>query len=133
MDASIPNVLVWSIFLLPLASFVLISLFIKPVLNKPRLSGYLTICAITGSLILSIWTLISILTTQGHELVIPEIDWLIINGSINIQVGLIMDTLTAVMLIVVTAVSLMVQIYSQGYMHDDPGYHRYYAFSHPYR
>jgi len=39
-----------------------------------------------------------------------------------------MDSLTAVMLIVVTIVSLMVQIYSQGYMHGDPGYHRYYAF-----
>ena len=32
------------------------------------------------------------------------------------------------MLIVVTVVSLMVQIYSQGYMNGDPGYHRYYAF-----
>ena len=39
-----------------------------------------------------------------------------------------MDALTAVMLIVVTFVSLMVQIYSQGYMHGDPGYHRYYAW-----
>jgi NADH-quinone oxidoreductase subunit L len=37
------------------------------------------------------------------------------------------DALTAVMLIVVTVVSLMVQIYSQGYMHGDAGYHRYYA------
>jgi len=39
-----------------------------------------------------------------------------------------MDSLTAVMLIVVTLVSLMIQIYSQGYMHGDPGYHRYYAW-----
>jgi len=38
-----------------------------------------------------------------------------------------MDSLTAVMLIVVTVVSLMVQIYSQGYMDGDPGYHRYFA------
>ena len=39
-----------------------------------------------------------------------------------------MDSLTAVMLVVVCTVSLMVQIYSQGYMHGDPGYHRYYAW-----
>jgi NADH-quinone oxidoreductase subunit L len=52
----------------------------------------------------------------------------IIEGGITIHLGLIMDSLTAVMLIVVTVVSLMVQIYSQGYMHGDPGYHRYFAF-----
>jgi len=128
MDIAIPNILIWFIFLLPLASFVLISFFTKPVLNKPRLSGYLTIGAVAGSLALSIWTLISILRAEGHELVIPDFNWLAISGVINIQVGLIMDTLTSVMLIVVTTVSLMVQIYSQGYMHNDPGYHRYYAF-----
>jgi NADH-quinone oxidoreductase subunit L len=38
------------------------------------------------------------------------------------------DSLTAVMVVVVTLVSLMVQIYSQGYMSGDPGYHRYYAW-----
>ncbi|MBI4268026.1 MAG: NADH-quinone oxidoreductase subunit L, partial [Chloroflexi bacterium] len=49
-------------------------------------------------------------------------------GDLNIHVGLLVDSLTAVMLVVVTGVSLMVQIYSQGYMHGDPGYHRYYAW-----
>ena len=39
-----------------------------------------------------------------------------------------MDALTAIMLVVVTFVSLMVQIYSIGYMHKDPGFHRYYAW-----
>jgi len=128
METTIPNELVWLIFLLPLASFVLISLFTKPLLDKPKLSGYIAIGAVAGSLILSIWTLLSILSAQSHELLIPEFSWLAINGVINIQVGLIMDTLTAVMLIVVTVVSLMVQIYSQGYMHDDPGYRRYFTF-----
>jgi NADH-quinone oxidoreductase subunit L len=53
---------------------------------------------------------------------------MIVEGSINIHFGLTIDMLTAVMLIVVTVVSLMVQIYSQGYMHGDPGYHRYFAY-----
>jgi len=128
METTIPNELVWLIFILPLASFVLIPLFTKPLQDKPRLSGYISIGAVAGSLILSIWTLLSILSAQSHELVIPEFSWLAINGVINIQVGLMMDTLTAVMLIVVTVVSLMVQIYSQGYMHDDPGYRRYFTF-----
>jgi len=129
MEATIPNGLVWLIFLLPLISFVLITLFIKPFLNsRPKLSGYITIGTITGSLILSLWLLASLLNAPSHELIIPDFNWLIIEGSINIHFGLTIDMLTAIMLIVVTVVSLMVQIYSQGYMHGDPGYHRYYAY-----
>jgi len=125
----IPYQLVWLIFLLPLFSFVIVSLFFRPFLNhKPRLGGYITIAGITGSLILSIWALMSVMATPGHELPIPDINWVIIEGGVTIQLGLILDSLTAVMLIVVTVVSLMVQIYSQGYMHGDPGYHRYFAF-----
>ena len=62
-----------------------------------------------------------------HVLHIPEISWLTV-GAMHFSVGILMDSLTAVMLVVVTTVSLMVQIYSQGYMHGDPGYHRYYAW-----
>ncbi|HEX79254.1 MAG TPA: NADH-quinone oxidoreductase subunit L [Dehalococcoidia bacterium] len=124
-----PNSLVWMIFLLPLISFVLIALFIKPFLNNsPRISGYITISAVAGSLILSLWLLTSLLNTPSHELIIPDFNWLIIEGSINIHLGLTIDMLTVIMCIVVTTVSLMVQIYSQGYMHGDPGYHRYYVY-----
>jgi len=59
---------------------------------------------------------------------VPDISWLVIGNELTIHLGIIMDSLTAVMLVVVTLVSLMVQIYSQGYMHGDPGYHRYYAW-----
>ncbi|MFC2017012.1 NADH-quinone oxidoreductase subunit L [Chloroflexota bacterium] len=124
-----PYELVWVIFLLPLLSFVIISLFVRPFLNhKPKLSGYITIASILGSFILSIWALMSVLAASAHELPIPDISWVVIEGGVTIHLGLIMDSLTAVMLIIVTVVSLMVQIYSQGYMHGDPGYHRYFAF-----
>jgi NADH:ubiquinone oxidoreductase subunit 5 (subunit L)/multisubunit Na+/H+ antiporter MnhA subunit len=63
----------------------------------------------------------------GHKLEISSIQWLSI-GNLNFSVGLLVDSLTAVMLVVVTSVSLMVQIYSQGYMDGDPGYQRYFAF-----
>ncbi len=69
-----------------------------------------------------------VLAAPGHELPVPDINWVIIDGGLTIHLGLMVDSLTAVMLIVVTVVSLMVQIYSQGYMHGDPGYHRYFAF-----
>ncbi len=124
-----PSEFIWLIFLLPLCSFVIIALFLRPFFNhKPRLGGYVTIASLMGSLGLSIWALIEVMAAPGHSLPIPDINWVIIEGGITIHLGLIMDQLTAVMLIVVTGVSLMVQIYSQGYMHGDAGYHRYFAF-----
>lgn len=121
--------LAWLIFLLPFFSFLIISLFIRPLLNhKPKLSGYIAIASISGSFALSVWALISVLATPGHKLPMPDFSWVVIENGVTIHLGLIMDSLTAVMLIVVTVVSLMVQIYSQGYMDGDAGYHRYFAF-----
>lgn len=54
-------------------------------------------------------------------------DWLSVNG-LTLSIGILLDPLTAIMLIVVSGVSLMVQIYSQGYMKGDQSYIRYYAY-----
>ncbi len=123
-----PYELIWLIFLLPVCSFVIISFFIRPFVKQTsRVAGYITITAISASLALSLWTLTAVMAAPHHELPVPSISWLAI-GNLNIHLGLMVDSLTAVMLVVVTVVSLMVQIYSQGYMHGDPGYHRYYAW-----
>ncbi len=124
-----PHQVAWLIFLLPLFSFIIISFFIRPFVRKEsRVAGYITITAIGGSFILSLWALLAVMSAPHHELPIPPVDWVIIENGVTIQLGIMMDSLTAVMLVVVTLVSLMVQIYSQGYMHGDPGYHRYYAW-----
>ncbi|MDH5696754.1 MAG: proton-conducting transporter membrane subunit, partial [Dehalococcoidia bacterium] len=123
-----PSELIWLIFLLPVFSFVIISFFIRPfVKRESKVAGYITIAAITGSLALSLWTLSTVMSAPHHELIVPDISWLAV-GDLNIHLGVMVDSLTAVMLVVVTGVSLMVQIYSQGYMKGDPGYHRYYAW-----
>ena len=49
-------------------------------------------------------------------------------GDASIQMGLLMDPLTNVMLVVVSGVSLLIQIYSLGYMRGDPGVARYFAY-----
>ena len=49
-------------------------------------------------------------------------------GGINMEVGFLVDNLTAMMMVVVTFVSLMVHIYTIGYMHDDPGYQRFFSY-----
>ncbi|MFC2000966.1 NADH-quinone oxidoreductase subunit L [Chloroflexota bacterium] len=124
-----PYQLGWLIFLLPIFSFIIIVFFLRPFLrDKPQLAGYTIIAALSGSLALSVWALMTVMASPHHELLVPDINWLIIEGGVNIHLGLIIDPLTVVMLLVVTVVSLMVQIYSQGYMHGDPGYHRYFAW-----
>ena len=121
--------LIWLIFLLPVISFLVNSLLIKPFVRKEsRAAGYITITAISASLILSLITLVQVMGAEHHEIPVPDITWLVV-GDLTINLGIIMDSLTAVMLVVVTTVSLMVQIYSLGYMaHDEAGYPRYYAW-----
>ncbi|NOZ54449.1 MAG: NADH-quinone oxidoreductase subunit L [Gammaproteobacteria bacterium] len=53
--------------------------------------------------------------------------WLVSEG-IRFEIGFLVDRLTAIMLLVVTFVSLMVHIYTIGYMHDDPGYQRFFCY-----
>jgi NADH-quinone oxidoreductase subunit L len=123
-----PHQLTWYIWILPIIAFLFISFVLRPFFNhKPRWSGYATIAAIGGSLVLSLWTLVEVYHSPSHVLSIPDIEWVLINGF-TIKIGLLVDSLTAVMLVVVTSVSLLVQIYSQGYMHGDPGYPRYFAW-----
>ncbi|MEE8418932.1 MAG: NADH-quinone oxidoreductase subunit L, partial [Dehalococcoidales bacterium] len=123
-----PSQYIWLIFLLPVISFIIISFFIRPfVKTDSRVAGYITITALSGSFALSVWVLAATLSSANYELAVPDINWLAV-GDLNIHLGLLVDALTAVMLVAVTLVSLMVQIYSQGYMKGDPGYHRYYAW-----
>jgi NADH-quinone oxidoreductase subunit L len=124
----------WFIFLLPVISFAVISLLVKPfAAHKSVTGGYIAIAAIAGSAVLSIWALTEVMGAPNHEIAIPDISWVAIGSDFTINLGIIMDSLTAVMVVVVTIVSLMVQIYSLGYMqhfveHDDGTYTRYYAW-----
>lgn len=53
--------------------------------------------------------------------------WAVV-GGLKMEVGFLIDPLTAMMMVVVTSVSLMVHIYTVGYMADDPGYQRFFAY-----
>jgi NADH-quinone oxidoreductase subunit L len=117
---------IWAVFLLPLASFVVISLIIRPFLNRfSILSGLLLIGCLTVSFGLSIWILRS--ANHGVVLEFEPHSWLDL-GVASIEIGLLLDPVTNVMLVVVTGVSLMVQVYSLSYMRGDPGFSRYFAY-----
>jgi NADH-quinone oxidoreductase subunit L len=53
--------------------------------------------------------------------------WLVSDG-LGMEVGFLIDHLSAMMMVVVTFVSLMVHVYTIGYMHDDPGYARFFSY-----
>ncbi|MDA8089439.1 MAG: NADH-quinone oxidoreductase subunit L [Nitrospiraceae bacterium] len=52
----------------------------------------------------------------------------VVSGAFRVQVGFLVDQLTAVMLVVVTSVGLLVNIYSAGYMRGDKGFYRFFAY-----
>ena len=117
---------VWAIFFLPLASFVLIALVVRPFLNRfSMFSGLLLIAALAVAFLLSVQALVW--TIQDKEIVAGSWTWLEF-GGVSVDMGLLLDPLTAIMLVVVTGVSLLVQVYSLGYMRGDPGFSRYFAF-----
>ena len=121
----IPEAAVWTIFFLPLAAFLIIVLFIRPFLNSYSfLSSVTLVLLLAASLGLSIWALGSTILHGDLE---TFHHWMTV-GELEVRLGLMLNPLTAVMLVVVTGVSLMVQVYSHGYMEDDPGYARYFAF-----
>ena len=117
---------IWAILLLPLGTFAVIGMVIRPFFNRfAGITGILLIGAMVVALALSLLTLQAVI--GGEELHFERHKWLVVDGA-AIEFALLIDPLTALMLVVVTAVSLMVQIYSLGYMKGDPSYSRYFAY-----
>jgi NADH-quinone oxidoreductase subunit L len=92
-----------------------------------RVAHWATIIAVGTSFILSLIVFYQIVWAgQGayHETLYT---WLV-SGKLTFEIGFLIDSLTALMMVVVTFVSLMVHIYTIGYMHDDPGYQRFFSY-----
>ncbi len=128
----IPEAAAWAIVLLPLGSFAVIALASLLSVSglplwRPRWSGYLTVAAIAAAFVLALWALDSAVQSEGHAVGFPAHEWVAV-GPLRVDIGFRLDGLAALMLVVVTGVSLAVQVYSQGYMAGDPGYSRYFAF-----
>ncbi len=118
---------VWLIPLIPVLAFVLIVSFGR---KLPGQGAYVGIWAILASLSMSIYTAVQWFTgaaEQYHHRFSVSLPWMPV-GDTTVNMGYSVDTLTLVMLLVVTTVSSMVQIYSMGYMKGDKRYPRYYAY-----
>ncbi|QJW46993.1 NADH-quinone oxidoreductase subunit L [bacterium BFN5] len=116
----------WLIPLLPALSFIIIGLLLRRV---PVLSAAVALGVSSISLILAFGVCQAVLF-QGITVDTPfiqRIPWVSISG-LSIDMGVYIDPISAMMLMVVTLVSLMVQIYSLGYMRGDSGFGRFYAY-----
>ncbi len=121
----------WLIPIPPAVAFVLIVLVTK---RFKLLSALLAIFAITLSFIYSIGILLEVLS-QGITMNNPveySVNWLSLGGEtirpLLIEAGVLIDPLTSVMLVVVTLVALLVEIYSLGYMKGDPGFSVFFGY-----
>jgi NADH-quinone oxidoreductase subunit L len=86
---------------------------------------WVTIIGVAVSFFASMWTLKDVL--DGNTFNGALYTWSVVR-DVGFEVGFLVDTLTATMMCVVTFVSLMVHIYTIGYMADDPGYQRFFAY-----
>lgn len=119
------------ILLLPFVSFLLIGLLGTTL--KPKVAG------IFGTIILSLVAILSYYTAFNYfsagrvngvwETIIPyNTTWINVGENLHIDLGILLDPISVMMLVVISTVSLMVHIYSLGYMHGEKGFQRYYAF-----
>ncbi|MDO4997162.1 MAG: NADH-quinone oxidoreductase subunit L [Neisseria sp.] len=115
-----------TIALLPLAGSIIAGLFGNKIGRAA--SHSVTILGVAISAVLSAYVLYGFINGSRGKFDENVYTWLTM-GGIEFSVGFLVDTLTAMMMVVVTSVSLMVHIYTIGYMHDEKvGYQRFFSY-----
>ena len=109
----------WLILFLPLLAAGIITLF---TLRNKAVSATLSIGAIVTGFVLTL----AVIKFGGWGARELSVNWLSI-GSFDVDFGLKLDALSLMMLLIVTGVGSAIHIYSYGYMHDDPGFSRFFA------
>jgi NADH-quinone oxidoreductase subunit L len=118
--------------LLPLAGFVLLGLFGTKTFRS--FSGILGCTVLLISTVLSLYTAYHYFFVDGkiggaYPSLIPiKYTWLSFSSTLSIDMGIVLDPISVMMLVVVSFVSLMVHIYSLGYMKGEKRFSTYYAF-----
>ncbi len=116
---------------IPLAVFLLLGIFYKQI--KPSVSGYIGVLGLATSAALSYYTAYQYFYVLGkvdgvYQTIVEKTVWMNFTDTLHIDMGILIDPISVMMLIVVTTISLMVHIYSRGYMKGDDGYTKFFAF-----
>src|ERR1700733_2402732 len=114
-----------TIALAPLAAAIVAGLFGKSIGKAGAHS--VTILGVGISCVLSFYVLYQILFNGLAPYNGTVYTWLVSDG-VSMDVGFLIDRLSAMMMVVVTFVSLMVHVYNIGYMDEDPGYQRFFSY-----
>lgn len=124
------NSLLILIPLLPLAGFVLLGLFGKTIFRRSAgWIGTLLLLAATCLAIYTAWDYFSHARTGHYPRLVPvRYSWLVFSENLSIDMGILLDPISVMMIVVVTLVSLMVHIYSLGYIKGEERFATYYAF-----
>ena len=124
MTAQLSQNLLLTVPLAPLAGSILAGLFGKTI--GRRGAHLVTILGVLIAFICSAMVLKAVAVDGAHYNA-TVYEWMTV-GSLKMEVGFLIDGLTAMMMCVVTFVSLMVHIYTIGYMEEDPGYQRFFSY-----
>ncbi len=114
-----------TIVLAPLAAAIVAGLFGRQIGRAA--AHWITVLAVGLSCVLSLIVFKHLYFDGGVAENYSVYTWAVSDG-LRMEVGFLIDRLTALMMVVVTFVSLMVHIYTIGYMRDDPGYQRFFSF-----
>lgn len=120
------------ILALPLLSFILLALAGNKMPHK--VAGTIGTLSLLAATVLAYTVTIGYFTAgRDAEGIFAEVmpynfTWLPINETLSIDMGILISPISAMMLVVITTISLMVHIYSLGYMEGERGFQRYYAF-----
>ena len=114
-----------TIVVAPLLAAIVAGLFGRQIGRSA--AHWITILAVGLSFILSLGVFKYLYFEGGAVENYSVYTWAVSDG-LKMEVGFLIDRLTALMMVVVTFVSLMVHIYTIGYMHDDPGYQRFFSY-----
>jgi NADH-quinone oxidoreductase subunit L len=117
--------------LIPLVVFLLLGIFNKKI--KPAASGYIGVAGLLASTVLSFHTAFQYFFVLGkvdgvYQTFVQKTTWMNFTDTLAIDMGVLLDPISIMMLIVVSVVSLMVHVYSRGYMEGDEGYTKFFAY-----
>jgi NADH-quinone oxidoreductase subunit L len=117
----------WLVPLLPFLGALSIALVFRP-LTGPRVSSSVAIAAMGGSAVVAWGAAVAYFGGFAGQTLVPwQMEWLEFAPGLAGRMGVIADDISMVLILVVTTISFLIHIYSQGYMHDDPGYPRFFA------
>jgi NADH-quinone oxidoreductase subunit L len=115
---------IWLIPLLPLAGFIINGLG-RNTLSKGAI-GFIGSVLVLASFGLSVGAFMQIKAT-GAPINVTLFDWFTV-GTLKISFSFLLDQLSSLMLLIITGVGFLIHLYSVGYMHDDEGYGKFFAY-----